>query len=131
MGSDFTNGDLTRLDLFRDYDCSFIEGGKDNNQLLILNAKDKTISYDKVNVSTNLKTFIPNYYQFYSLSGKLMKTLNFENTKLYHGYFKRPSKLVMNNELIKNKKTTLVYDVFDLKKKIPDYLFQTENLSEI
>ena len=127
MNSDFNNGDLMRLDFETDYVASILSDDG-TTVVLELKARDKSIAYDRILYSVDKKTNRSLKQEFYTASGKLMKTLEFQEWKTYAG-FERPSVFVMTNALASNQKSIIKYVAFEAGKTLPEAQFQPDAIA--
>lgn len=128
LNGDFNHADITRIDFNEDYVVqNIIEEG--NSYVLDLTAKNPAISYSRVVYTIQKESYIPLSQKYFTVSGKLLKTLIFSEVKNYAS-LNRPSCFIMEDNFIKNKRTVLIYKKLDLSPKIPDFYFQRENLDQ-
>jgi outer membrane lipoprotein-sorting protein len=130
LDGDFTNGDVCRLDFTHDYNIEN-KFDKDGSYELQLKAKNMTIAYSKVIYRIQKETFIPQSQSFYTVSGKLIKTLTISDVKTYLNNLKRPARFYMKDNFVKNKFTTLVYKSLKNNFNIPDYYYYKDNLDKL
>jgi outer membrane lipoprotein-sorting protein len=124
MNSNFSNGDILRIDFAGDYNARLIGIEKLNNKEvyhLELIAKKKETTYRRVLYRVQKDSFIPVMAEFYSLSGRLLKTLNFVEFKEMAGRL-RPVKMVMTNPFKKGEISTMVFKKIEITK-LPDSRF--------
>lgn len=108
MGSDASNRDLLKINFQEDYDLLRAVPLGDTLVRLELKARDLTISYNKVIVWFDLQKQIISRQEMYSLSGKLMKTMIYEQSKVVGG-ISVPSLLLIQDQLQKNTLTKMYY----------------------
>lgn len=128
LDGDFTHGDITRLDFDEDYTVQNVTE-EEHAYKLELVAKNPAISYNRVRYRIRKDTYIPLSQEYFTVSGKLLKTLTLSDVKDY-GSLKRPSSFMMEDSFVKNMRTVLVYKELNLKPKIPNFYFQMENLDQ-
>lgn len=114
MGGDFSNGDLLRLNLVDDY-VSTLQSQDDQNYTLELKARSNEVTYDKIIFTVRKSDLMPLEQRIYTLSGKHVKTLIYEDVKTF-GKAKRPARLKMMDELDKKRWSIITYVTF-----LPDY----------
>jgi outer membrane lipoprotein-sorting protein len=112
MNGDFDNGDVLRLNLVEDYNA-VLAGEDDLYYHLELSAKDRTVAYDRVTIAIRKNDFSPANAQYYTVSGKLMRELEYKDDKDFNGY-KRPATMIMHNAI--NKEAQTVMRILELKK---------------
>lgn len=114
MGSDASNTDLMRMSFRNDYEIETVSNQGKGIVVLYLKAKNAEVAYDKTVVEFDTRKKIPIKQEMYSISGKLIKTIFYENPILVDGlYF--PSTMIIKEELQKNTETKIYYS--DIRKK--------------
>lgn len=109
-GGDFSNADIFRLSLVKDYDPTLvgeeeIEGVRCSK--LDLKAKDRKVAYDRVLLWVRTDgTFFPVRAEYFTISGKKLKWLTIANVARL-GSRERPTELAMENALERGARTTL------------------------
>lgn len=126
MGGDFNNGDLLRLNLVQDYTAT-IQSQDDQTITLDLKAKSNEVTYDKIILKVRKSDFMPLEELIYTLSGKHIKTLVFEDIKAF-GNVKRPATLKMLDELDKKRWSQITYLTFQPNVKLDDDFFTLNQL---
>jgi outer membrane lipoprotein-sorting protein len=125
MGGEASNTDLLRVDLAKDYSGAYVgEEGIDGVPCyeLELRAKDRTIAYDKIVYWVSKERELPVKREFYSLSGKLLKTMYFKDLKSYQGRT-RPSFMLIQNEKNQLYKTEItLMDMIEVDN-LQDFMF--------
>lgn len=129
LGGDFTNGDVTRLDLAEDYLPEITSRKEDKYYSLRLKAKNNSISYDQILYQINKNDFMPIKQKYFTSSNKLIKELTFDKVENYGG-FSRPNVFVMTNKFVKSKKTELTYTSFKIVNDIDDFYFKKASLGD-
>lgn len=127
MGSDFNNGDLMRLSFTEDY-IATVSSETATHIVLELKAKDRTVAYDRVLYTIEKSTLRSVRQEFYTTSGKLVKTLEFQEYKNYGG-FERPSVFIMTNALATNQKSVMRYLEFQAGKTLPEAQFRPDAIA--
>ncbi len=125
MGGEASNTDLLRVDLAKDYVGAYV--GEENMDgvrcyELDLRAKDRTIAYDRVVYWVSKDKELPVKREFYSLSGRLLKTMYFRDLKSYQGRT-RPSFILIQNEKNPLYKTEItLMDMIEVTR-LQDFMF--------
>ena len=127
-GSEFSNGDIMRLNLEDDYTPSILSEDKDQ-WVIELKAKDRTVSYDKILFTIQKKGMRSVKQEFFTLSGKMIKSLEFQDYKTYNG-IERPSVFMMKSALAEGVYSKMNYLEFTPGKTLPDSEFRQESLSK-
>lgn len=126
------NGDLARANFAGDYTPKLLrvdtlDGEK--YQVLELNAVDRGVTYNKVLFWVKQSTSAPYRAEFYSLSGRLLKTCLYQNYQTMLGKL-RPTRLVMEDALKKGEQSVLDYSTMKLRD-LPDKVFTKEYLKKL
>jgi outer membrane lipoprotein-sorting protein len=129
MGSDASNRDLMRIEFGKDYDLVGSEQSDEATIQLELKAKDLSVSYNKVVILFDLKRNIPLKQEMFSLSGKLIKTIEYickkrpDNT-LYM------SEMIIKDELPGNSFTKMYYENCKRRQNKPAVFFTLGSLKQ-
>ena len=126
------NGDLARANFSGDYTPKLlrtetIDG--ENHYVLELNAVDRSVTYQRVLYWVKEKNSYPLKAEFYSVSGRLLKSCKYENFKTMAGKI-RPTRLVMDDALRAGEQSILEYDAMKLRE-LPDKMFTKDYLKKI
>ncbi|MDD4965168.1 MAG: outer membrane lipoprotein-sorting protein [Gallionella sp.] len=81
LSGEASNGDIAATNYVKDYDATLAGEGKIDGEgcyILELTAKHKRATYDRVRYWVSVKREVGVQAEFYSLSGKLLKTARFE-----------------------------------------------------
>jgi len=109
---DVSNGDIARANFSGDYSAKLTQTeniGDKEYYRLELNAKSEEITYGKVILWVQKDNFWPLKAEFYAISGRFLKTCSYENFReLGDGI--RPTRLVMEDAIVKGQKSTVEYD---------------------
>lgn len=126
------NGDLARANFAGDYTPKLLRSevidGEDHH-VLELTAVDRSVTYQRVLYWVKKKNAYPHRAEFYSLSGRLLKSCKYENFKTMAGGV-RPTRLVMDDALRAGEQSVLEYDAMKLRE-LPDKLFTKEYLKKL
>jgi len=130
-GGDFSNADIFRLSLIKDYDPTLageetVEGQACHR--LELKAKDRSVAYDRVVYWVRTDgTFYPVKADYYTLSGKNLKSLVLSQVKRVGGRT-RPSLLTMESLVDEGSRTLLEFLTIEDDVKLDDRLFSPGSL---
>ena len=127
-----SNGDIARANFGGDYNPTLVATesvGNDRLYVLDLAAVDRTVTYQKVRLWVKQANYWPQKAEFYSLSGRLLKTCRYEEFRQLGGKV-RPTKLVMSDALRKGEESTLEYSSMKLRE-LPDKIFTKEYLNRL
>lgn len=123
------NGDLARANFVGDYDPKLLRTEEIEGQrtyVLELAATRRGVTYHRVLHWVNASDYRPYKAEFYTLSGRLMKTCHYTDFQVL-GDEVRPTRLIMEDAVRKGESSELVYDNMaprDLAEKVfnKDYL---------
>jgi len=126
------NGDLARANFTGDYTPTFlrmedIDGVP--HYVLELNAVDRYVTYHRVRYWVNHDNDRPHKAEFYTRSGRLLKTAYYSDFKKMQGAI-RPTKLVMIDALHEGEQSVLTYSNM-VVRKLPDKLFTKNYLKKL
>jgi len=126
------NGDLARANFSGDYTpkllrTEMIDG--ESHYVLELNAVDRSVTYQRVLYWIKQKNSYPLKAEFYSVSGRLLKSCKYENFKTMEGR-KRPTRLVMEDALRGGEQSVLEYGSMKLRD-LPDKIFTKDYLKKL
>lgn len=125
MGGDFNNSDLLKVSLVNDYSAELIGIEKINvEECYFLKLKSKRIgaTYDNVDYWVRTQDFIPFREEYFTLSGKKMKSLTYTDIGEL-GNRTRPRKLTMINSLRPEHRTYIKITEAEYEKELPNSIF--------
>jgi outer membrane lipoprotein-sorting protein len=125
-GGDFSNADIFRLSLTRDYVPTLVGEETVEGQAswkLELKAKDRSVAYDRVVYWVRTDgTFFPVRADYYTLSGKNLKSLVLSQAKRLGGRT-RPTLMTMESRVDEGSRTLLEFLMIEDDVKLDDRLF--------
>jgi hypothetical protein len=124
-----SNGDIARTNYAEDYDATIIDADKKENAdvyRLDLKAKNKKVTYGRIEYVVAKKDFAPQEATFFALSGKPLKRAKFLDFKMVQG-MTRSTKMVIQYYLQKDKVSTLVFSD-NKNENFSDSMFNKERL---
>lgn len=125
-GGDFSNADIFRLSLVKDYDPTLVGEEAAEGQpcyKLELKARDRSIAYDRVVYWVRSDgTFYPVKADYYTLSGKNLKSLVLAQVKPIGGR-PRPTLLTMESRVDEGSRTRLEFLTIQDDVRLDDRLF--------
>lgn len=129
MGSSFSNNDLMDTEFKDDYD-PVLEGtvqvGSAEAYKILCTATNPKVTYYKVIMMIEKKSLIPVKFEYYTRSGKLLKTLELSEVKQLAGRA-RPTKMVMKSMLEEDAYTAVIIETIE-EKVIPLNVFSLDSL---
>ena len=126
------NGDLARANFAGDYTAKLLRTEtveKDSFHVLELTAIDRSVTYHRILYWVRQANFWPVKAEFYSVSERLLKTCLYQNYRIMAGR-ERPTRLVMQNALLKDEESVLEYSNMRLRD-LPDKMFTKDFLKRI
>jgi outer membrane lipoprotein-sorting protein len=126
------NGDIARANFSGDYTPSLAGTqniGNDSLYVLDLAAVDRRVTYQRVRYWVRQRDYRPYKAEFYSVSGRLLKTCLYQDFRMLGGKT-RPARLVMTDALSKGTESTLEYSQLKLRE-LPDQIFTKEYLRRL
>jgi outer membrane lipoprotein-sorting protein len=131
MGSDLSYEDTVSNDTYESlYDARIVEDteyGGTGVWLIELTGKKKTVSYPKLRMWVDKKTYVPLKTERYALSGTILKEELVLETKEIKGK-QFPVKVEIRDLLRKDSKTIFSFNNITLDEAIPDSVFSMRNL---
>ena len=129
LTGEVANGDIARTNYAEDYDATLLSIEKKGNAefyKLELKAKNKKVTYGKIEYWVSKKDFVPMEATFFALSGKALKSATFGDFKPVQG-LSRITKMVIRDYLQKDKMSTLIFSEHK-PEKFDDSLFNKDRL---
>ena len=129
VGGIFNNADIMRLDYSVEYDATILEQNE-SGYILNLQARTKTVAYDKLKMWVDKKNTMVSRVECYAASGTLIKSLEFKNIKDFGDGIKRPAVIETSSPLYKGYRSLMIYSRMELRE-FPDEVFTLEYLSRL
>lgn len=129
LTGEVANGDIARTNYSEDYDATILgieKKGTADFYKLELKAKNKKVTYGKIEYWVNKKDFLPSEATFFALSGKALKSAQFLDFKPVQG-MSRTTKMIISDYLQKDKISTLVFSDHKVEK-FDESLFNKDRL---
>ena len=126
------NGDLARANFTGDYAPKALRTEKIRNTeyaVMELSAINHGVTYQRVIYWVELQSRRPYKAEFYTISGRLMKTCQFAEFKQMNGAI-RPTKLIMRDGLRKDEHSEMVYSGMK-GRKLADKIFTKDYLKKL
>lgn len=129
LTGEVSNGDIAKTNYAEDYEATLIATEKKGNEefyKLDLKAKNKKVTYGRIEYIVGKKDFMPSEATFFALSGKPLKSAQFSDFKQIQG-ISRATKMVIHDYLQKDKFSTMIFS--DHKpQKFSDSIFNKDRL---
>jgi outer membrane lipoprotein-sorting protein len=126
------NGDIARANFSGDYTPSILRMEPIDGQehyVLELKATDRGVTYSRVLYWVRKSNFHPHKAEFYSVSGRLLKTCRYENFKTLGGRV-RPTRLVLRDALREGEESVMEYSAMKLRD-LPARMFSKDYLQRL
>lgn len=126
------NGDIARANFAGDYTPQLAGServGGEPHYVLELAGVDRRVTYQRVRYWVRQRDFRPHKAEFYSVSGRLLKTCVYEAFQNLGGSI-RPTRLVLADALNKGSISTMDYSALRLRE-LPDQIFTKEYLRRL
>lgn len=126
------NGDLARANFSGDYKPKLLRTEKLDGEeyyVLELDAVDRSVTYHRVMLWVNKSNYRPRKAEFYSLSGRLLKTSTYENFETMAGK-PRPARMRIQDALKTGDTSVLDYSNMKLRD-LPDKVFNKDYLKKL
>lgn len=126
------NGDLARANFTGDYNPKLLRTEKldgEDYYVLELLAVDRSVTYHRVLLWVNKSNYRPRKAEFYSLSGRLLKTSTYENFETMAGK-QRPTRMLIQDALKSGDASVLDYSNMKLRD-LPDKVFNKDYLKKL
>jgi outer membrane lipoprotein-sorting protein len=126
------NGDIARANFSGDYTPSILRTEVIDGQehyVLELKAVDRSVTYNRVLYWVRKSNFHPHKAEFYSVSGRLLKTSRYENFKNLGGRV-RPTRLVLRDALREGEESVMEYSGMKLRD-LPARMFSKDYLQRL
>jgi outer membrane lipoprotein-sorting protein len=114
MESNFSNNDVMDIEFSDDYNPT-LDSLSNNKYYLTCIAKSKSVPYGSIKMQIEVGSFIPVQFQYFTNSGKHLKTLSCSEKK-FLGDRIRASKFEMVDAIEAAHVSTMVFQVMDLKE---------------
>ena len=126
------NGDLARANFAGDYTPKLLRSENLDGQkcyVLELNAAERGVTYGRVMYWVDQANYRPRKAEFYSLSGRLLKTAHYQNYQQVLGRM-RPTRLLMEDALREGEQSTMDYSNMKLRE-LADKIFTKDYLKRL
>jgi outer membrane lipoprotein-sorting protein len=108
VGGVFNNADILNLDYADEYNVERMDE-KNNEYLLYLKAKTRTVAYDRLRLWANKENKLPTKIACLTEAGMLIKTLYFKQVKDFGEGIVRPSIIETDSPLYKGYKSVMIF----------------------
>jgi outer membrane lipoprotein-sorting protein len=108
QGGDFNNADILRVGYSKDYTAKLVPSEVPDTWALELKAKSAETAYDAIKLWLRKPDGLPVKGQYFGTSGQMLRSAEFSDYAEFEKGYTRPAKVVMRNELVKNRRSELV-----------------------
>jgi hypothetical protein len=129
VGGVFNNSDILRLDYSSEYEVKEVTDTGEYYELE-LQAKSVTVAYDRLKMKVEKNSLLPTVIECYAISGMLIKTLRYSQTKDFGNGVVRPSALETDSPLYKGYKSVMIFGKIE-EKILADEVFTLNFMSRI
>jgi outer membrane lipoprotein-sorting protein len=130
QGGDFNNADVLRVNYKADYHAVLANSDKPDQWLIELKAKNSSTSYEAIKLWMRKSDSMPVRGEYYGTSGKILRSAEFSDYKEFAKGYRRPAKVLMKNELIKERSTELLTQAMTVDVSLPDQRFTLPDLGK-
>jgi outer membrane lipoprotein-sorting protein len=114
QGGDFNNADVLRVNYVADYTGALGDDPAHPDAFLLeLKAKTPEASYDRIKLWLSRDGHLPLKGEYYTSSGKLLRTAEFSEVKDFGG-LKRPAHVLMKNMIVTARSSELTFAKVDV-----------------
>ena len=129
LTGEVSNGDIAKTNYAEDYDAKVLATENSASGKVVkleLTAKNKKVTYGRIEYSLLEKDFSPQEAVFFALSGKPLKRASFLDYKKIQGEM-RATKMVIQDYIQKEKESVLVFDNYK-KESLSESMFNKDSL---
>lgn len=126
------NGDLARANFVGDYTPRILRTDRidgEAHHVLELSAVDNWVTYNRVLYWVNARNNRPHKAEFYTISGRLLKTCHYQKFRQLGGGV-RPTNLVIDDALRAGNRSVLEYSNM-VVRELPDKIFTKDYLKKL
>lgn len=130
QGGDFNNADVLRVNYSVDYDAQLVAAPSADTLAVELKAKSAETAYDKIRLTVRKSDLQPLKGEYFGTSGQLIRSATFSDHREFEKGFTRPGRIVMQNEVVKARKSEMVTKTFKLNVDAPPQRFMQADLGK-
>ncbi len=130
QGGDFNNADVLRVNYQADYTGKVSPSDIADTVLLELKAKNADTAYDSIKLYLRKSDWQPVKGQYFGTSGQMIRSATFTDHKEFDKGYTRPAKVVMQNELVKTRKSEMVMKTLKIGVDVPAQRFTQSDLGK-
>lgn len=129
LTGEVSNGDIAKTNYAEDYLAKILENSKGKGEKIIkleLTAKNKKVTYGRIEYHLSAKDYAPIEATFFALSGKPLKKAKFLDYKNVQGEV-RATKMIIQDYIQADKESVLVFGSHK-KESLPSSMFNKDSL---
>lgn len=130
QGGDFNNADVLRVNYAADYTATLSPSTVPDSYAVELKSKTTETAYDRIRLVVRKSDLQPLKGEYFGTSGQMIRSATFSEHKEYEKGFTRPGRIVMQNEVVKARKTEMVTKSFKLNVEAPPQRFMQADLGK-
>jgi outer membrane lipoprotein-sorting protein len=130
QGGDFNNADVLRVNYAADYTATLSPSTVPDSYAVELKSKTPETAYDRIRLVVRKSDLQPLKGEYFGTSGQMIRSATFSAHKEFEKGFTRPARIVMQNEVVKARKTELVMKSFKLDVEAPPQRFMQADLGK-
>lgn len=130
QGGDFNNADVLRVNYTKDYTAALGKSEDPAAYLVELKAKNAETSYDSIKLWVRKTDFQPVKGQYFGTSGQMIRSATFSDYKEVDKGYTRPTRVVMQNELVKARRSEMRVKTMKLNVDVPVQRFTQADLGK-
>ena len=128
QGGDFNNADILRVNYSKDYTAKLVPSTVADTWALELKAKNADTAYDSIKLWLRKSDGLPVKGQYFGTSGQLLRSAEFSDYQEFDKGYSRPAKVIMRNELVKTRRSELLFKALQRNVQIPAQRFTQSDL---
>ena len=128
QGGDFNNADVLRVNYAQDYAATLVPSAVPDTYLLELKAKNPNTAYEAVKLWVRTSDWLPVRGEYFGTSGQMIRSAQFLDYREFEKGYTRPAKLVMQNELVKARRSEMEIRSVKLNVEAPAQRFTQADL---
>jgi outer membrane lipoprotein-sorting protein len=130
QGGDFNNADVLRVNYTRDYTATLGKSEVADTYLVELKAKNNETAYDAIKLWVRKSDYQPVKGQYFGTSGQMIRSATFTDYQELDKGYTRPARIIMQNELVKSKKSEMRMKTLKLNVDPPVQRFTQADLGK-
>jgi outer membrane lipoprotein-sorting protein len=130
QGGDFNNADVLRVNYTKDYTATMGTSEVKDTYLVELKARNSETAYDAIKLWVRKNDFQPVKGPYFGTSGQMIRSATFTDSQELDKGYTRPTRIVMQNELVKARKSEMRMKSLKLNVDVPVQRFTQADLGK-